>query len=70
LADRVVELDKEQSVFPLSRLGHSLEVATRASNANRDDEYVFCALIHDIGDTLGPYNHRGPRGGHREAVRP
>ena len=21
------------------------------------DEYVACALIHDIGDTLSPYNH-------------
>ena len=61
LADRVVDhlalLDQEKSVFPLSRLGHSLQVATRASRAGRDDEYVFCALIHDIGDTLGAYNH-------------
>ena len=56
LADRVIEhlagLDQEKSVFPLTRLGHSLQVATRAARANRDDEYVFCALVHDIGDTL------------------
>jgi predicted HD phosphohydrolase len=61
LADRVLEhlmeLDREESVFPLTRLGHSLQVATRASRANRDDQYVFCALIHDIGDMLGTYNH-------------
>jgi predicted HD phosphohydrolase len=61
LADRVldhlVELDREKSVFPLTRLGHSLQVATRAARAGRDDEYVFCALVHDIGDTLGTYNH-------------
>ena len=29
----------------------------RAERANRDDEYVLCALIHDIGDTLAPFNH-------------
>src|SRR6056297_1129814 len=23
----------------------------------RDEEYVVCALLHDIGDTLGSYNH-------------
>jgi predicted HD phosphohydrolase len=61
LADRVIEhlagLDQEKSVFPLTRLGHSLQVATRAARANRDDEYVFCALVHDIGDTLAIYNH-------------
>jgi len=61
LADRVLdhlgELDREKSVFPLTRLGHSLQVATRAARAGRDDEYVFCALVHDIGDTLGAYNH-------------
>jgi predicted HD phosphohydrolase len=22
-----------------------------------DEEYVVCALLHDIGDTLGPRNH-------------
>ena len=25
--------------------------------AGEDDEYVVCALLHDIGDTLGSYNH-------------
>jgi predicted HD phosphohydrolase len=25
--------------------------------ANRDEEYMVCALLHDIGDTLGSYNH-------------
>jgi predicted HD phosphohydrolase len=23
----------------------------------RDEEYVVCALLHDIGDTLGAFNH-------------
>src|SRR4051794_9538664 len=43
--------------FAVDRLTHSLQTATRAENAGRDDEYVFCALVHDIGDTLGPANH-------------
>ena len=43
--------------FPIDRLEHCLQTATRAFQAGRDDEYVACALLHDIGDTLGPYNH-------------
>jgi predicted HD phosphohydrolase len=43
--------------FPISRLEHSLQTATRAHKAGMDEEYVVCALIHDIGDTLGVYNH-------------
>ena len=43
--------------FAVDRLEHSLQTATRAYRADRDDEYVFCALIHDIGDLLGPLNH-------------
>ena len=43
--------------FPIDRLEHCLQTATRAHQAGRDDEYVVCALLHDIGDTLGPYNH-------------
>lgn len=43
--------------FAVDRLTHSLQTATRAYRAGRDDEYVFCALVHDIGDTLGPANH-------------
>jgi predicted HD phosphohydrolase len=43
--------------FPVDRLEHSLQTATRAHQAGRDEEYVACALLHDIGDTLGSYNH-------------
>jgi len=43
--------------FPVDRLEHSLQTATRAERDGRDNEYVLCALIHDIGDTLTPYNH-------------
>ena len=43
--------------FPVDRLTHSLQTATRAHRDGRDDEYVVCALLHDIGDTLGAFNH-------------
>ncbi|MGF7233454.1 MAG: HD domain-containing protein [Frankia sp.] len=43
--------------FAVDRLTHSLQTATRAERAGRSDEYILCALLHDIGDTLGPHNH-------------
>lgn len=43
--------------FPVDRLEHCLQTATRAYRDGRDEEYVVCALLHDIGDTLGAYNH-------------
>jgi predicted HD phosphohydrolase len=43
--------------FPVSRLEHSLQTATMAHRAGKDEEYVVCALLHDIGDTLGVFNH-------------
>jgi predicted HD phosphohydrolase len=43
--------------FAVDRLTHSLQTATRAQRDGRDEEYVICALLHDIGDTLGAYNH-------------
>lgn len=43
--------------FPIDRFEHCLQTATRAHQDGRDEEYVVCALLHDIGDTLGAYNH-------------
>ena len=61
LADRVLDhlrlLDGDYGGFPVDRLSHCLQTATRAHRDGRDDEYVVMALIHDIGDTLGAYNH-------------
>jgi predicted HD phosphohydrolase len=61
LPDRVLaqlrQLGGDYGGFAVDRLQHSLQTATRAYRADRDDEYVFCALIHDIGDLLGPLNH-------------
>ena len=50
-------LDGDYGGFPVDRLEHSLQTATRAHKDGRDEEYVVCALLHDIGDTLGAYNH-------------
>ena len=61
LAKRVLDhlklLDGDFGGFPVDRLEHSLQTATRAHRDGRDEEYVVCALLHDIGDTLGSYNH-------------
>lgn len=43
--------------YPVDRLTHSLQAATRALHDGRDEEYVVVALLHDIGETLGPLNH-------------
>lgn len=43
--------------FPVDRFEHSLQTATRAHRDGRDEEYVVCALLHDIGDILGAHNH-------------
>ena len=41
----------------VDRLTHSIQTATRAHRDGRDEEYVVCALLHDIGDNLAPSNH-------------
>jgi predicted HD phosphohydrolase len=61
LPDRVLAhlklLDGDYGGFPVDRLQHSLQAATLAHRAGEDEEYVVCALLHDVGDTLGAYNH-------------
>lgn len=61
LSDRVLThlklLDGDFGGFPVDRYTHSLQTATLALKDGRDDEYVVCALLHDIGDTLGSFNH-------------
>jgi len=43
--------------YPVDRLEHSLQAATRALRDGRDEEYVVVALLHDVGEALGPMNH-------------
>ena len=50
-------LDGSLEGYPVSRLGHSLQAATRAQADGADDELVLAALVHDLGDELAPYNH-------------
>ena len=61
LPDRVMAhlklLDGDFGGFPVDRYTHCLQTATLALKDGRDEEYVCCALLHDIGDTLGSYNH-------------
>lgn len=61
LPDRVLThlklLDGDFGGFPIDRYHHSLQTATLALRDGRDEEYVVCALLHDIGDTLGTFNH-------------
>jgi predicted HD phosphohydrolase len=61
LPDRVLAhlrlLDGDYGGFAVDRLTHSLQTATLAHRAGEDEEYVVCALLHDMGDTLGSFNH-------------
>ena len=60
-ADRLLQalrdLDDDTGGFSVTRLEHSLQTATRAHRDGRDEEYVVCALMHDVGDLMGPANH-------------
>ncbi|HEX3139641.1 MAG TPA: HD domain-containing protein [Rhizobacter sp.] len=61
LPDRLIAhlrvLDGDYGGFPVDRYTHSLQTATGALKAGCDEEYVVCALFHDVGDTLGSANH-------------
>jgi len=61
LPDRVLAhlrlLDGDFGGFAVDRLTHCRQTATLAHRDGRDEEYVVCALLHDLGDTLGTYNH-------------
>lgn len=61
LADRVLDHlrlpDGDYGAFPVDRLTHCLQTATRALRDGRRETYIIMALLHDIGDNLGSYNH-------------
>ena len=60
-ADRLlralVELDESLSGYKVTRLGHSVQSATRAWRDGADTDWIVSALLHDIGDIYAPYNH-------------
>jgi predicted HD phosphohydrolase len=43
--------------YQISRLEHSLQTATRARLDGASVNWIVAALVHDIGDSLAPYNH-------------
>jgi predicted HD phosphohydrolase len=55
--DHLRLLDGDVGGYPVDRLTHSLQTATRAHRDGRSESYIVMALLHDIGDTLGAYNH-------------
>ena len=57
LLKALVTLDESMSGYKITRLGHSLQSATRAWNEGADVDWVVSALLHDIGDIFAPYNH-------------
>ena len=57
LLQALVDLDEGLSGYKITRLGHSLQSATRAWRDGADIDWVVCALLHDIGDIYAPYNH-------------
>lgn len=57
ILDQMKMLRGDDGGFNVDRLEHSLQTATRAHHDGRDEEYVVCALLHDIGDLLLPANH-------------
>lgn len=57
LLEAMVDLDESLSGYQITRLGHSLQSATRAWRDGADIDWVVSALLHDIGDMYAPYNH-------------
>jgi predicted HD phosphohydrolase len=57
LLKALVELDESLSGYKVTRLGHSLQAASRAWRDGGDTDWVVATLLHDIGDIYAPYNH-------------
>ena len=57
LLKALVDLDEGLSGYQITRLGHSLQSATRAERDGADIDWVVAALLHDIGDIYAPFNH-------------
>ena len=47
----------KMDTMPLGAVDHCRQTATRAFRDGRDEEYVVCALLHDIGEALATFNH-------------
>src|SRR5262245_63811961 len=61
LPDRILRhlglLAGDTGGYAVERLTHSLQTAARGHRDGRDEEYVVCAVLHDMGDTLASLSH-------------
>ena len=57
LLTALVSMDEGLSGYQITRLGHSVQSATRAYRDGADIDWIVSALLHDIGDIFAPYNH-------------
>lgn len=57
LLKALVSLDEGLSGYKITRLGHSLQSATRAWRDGADQDWIVATLLHDVGDIFAPYNH-------------
>ena len=54
---QLAKLKDSLAGYKIDRLEHSLQCATRAERSGADIDWIVCALVHDLGDDLAPYNH-------------
>ena len=57
ILDHFELLKGENAGFAVDRFTHSIQTATRAHRDGKDEEYIVCALLHDIGDSISSANH-------------
>lgn len=61
VADDVLEIlqhnERIDLGYKVTRLEHSLQAATLAFRDDQSEEMIVAALLHDVGDTLSPFNH-------------
>ena len=57
IMDHLNLLKGDTGGFAVDRFTHSIQTATRAHRDGKDEEYVVCALLHDIGDSIASANH-------------
>ena len=57
LAHLELQADESLDGYPINRLEHAVQCATRAERDGYDIDWIVSALLHDIGDGLAPQNH-------------
>lgn len=45
------------TAYNITRRDHCLQAATRALRDGKDEDYVVVAVLHDVCETYGPFNH-------------